>query len=168
MLNREVLVLNQNYEPLSITKARRAVILLYLGKAEMVERYDGHFVRGIRVSIPLPSVVRLIYYIKAPRNAVALTRKNIIRRDRHTCQYCGIQTGPMTTDHVIPKRIGGRDSWENLVCACVRCNNKKGDRIPEEAGMALFRRPKAPHFFTVVHSFIKIPDRRWKQYLFLE
>jgi len=110
MLNREVLVLNQNYEPLSITKARRAVVLLYLGKAEMVERYDGHFVRGITVSIPLPSVVRLIYYIKAPRNAVALTRKNIIRRDRHTCQYCGIQTGPMTTDHVIPKRLGGRDS----------------------------------------------------------
>jgi len=168
MLNRQVLVLNQNYEPLSITKARRAVILLYLGKAEMVETYDGHFVRGVRMNIPLPSIVRLIYYIKAPRNAVALTRKNIIRRDRHMCQYCGTQRGPMTTDHVIPKRLRGRDSWDNLVCACVRCNNKKGDRTPEEAQMKLLKKPKVPHFFTVVHSFIRIPDKRWKQYLFLD
>ncbi len=168
MLGKTVLVLNQNYEPLSVTKARRAIILLYLGKAEMVETYDGRFVRGMRISIPLPSVVRLVYYIKAPRNAVALTRKNIIRRDKHTCQYCGTQLGAMTTDHVIPKGLGGRDSWENLVCACVKCNNEKGDRIPEQVGMKLHKKPRVPHFFTVVHSFIKIPDSRWKQYLFLD
>lgn len=167
MLNRQVLVLNQNYEPLSITKARRAIVLLYLGKAEMVETYDGHFVRSVRLDFPVPSIVRLIYYIKAPRNAVALSRKNVIRRDRHTCQYCGTTIGAMTTDHVTPRGLGGRDRWENLVCACVKCNNKKGDRTPEQAGMRLMKKPKTPHFFTVVHSFIRIPDTRWKQYLFL-
>lgn len=168
MLNKYVLVLNQNYEPLSITKAKRAIILLYIGKAEMIEKYDGYAVHSVSQSFPLPSVVRLIYYIKAPRKAVALTRKNIIKRDRHTCQYCGTKKGPMTTDHVIPKKFGGKDSWENLVCACLKCNNKKGDRSPEEANMSLIKKPKKPHFFSIVHSFIEIPDMKWKQYLFLD
>jgi 5-methylcytosine-specific restriction endonuclease McrA len=167
MLSRHVLVLNQNYEPLCVCNARRAIVLVYLGKAEIVERYDGLLVRSMTLSYPLPSVVRLVFYVKALRREVPLSRKNIIRRDRHQCQYCGRTTGPMTTDHVIPRTMNGEDTWENLVCACVECNNKKGNRTPEQASMRLIRRPTVPHFFVFVHYFITIPDDKWRQYLFL-
>jgi len=168
VLNRNVLVLNQNYEPLSITRAKRAIILIYLGKAEIVERYRDLCVRSASKSLPIPSIVRLIFFVKVRRRTLSLSRRNIIKRDNHRCQYCGATQGGMTTDHVIPKKLGGKDSWENLVCACVRCNNRKGNRIPEDAGMGLLRQPKRPHFFTFVHGFISIPDDRWKQYLFLD
>jgi 5-methylcytosine-specific restriction endonuclease McrA len=168
MLSRNVLVLNHNYEPLSITKAKRAIILIYLGKAEIVETYDEIKVRALSSSIPLPSVVRLVFFIKVHRRAIALSKKNIMRRDGYTCQYCGTKEGPMTTDHVVPKRLGGRDTWENLVCACVGCNNGKGDRSPEEADLNLVRTPAKPHFFTFINSLITIPDVRWKRYLFLD
>ncbi len=167
MLNRNVLVLNQNYEPLSVTRAKRAIVLIYLGKAEIVERYADLWVRSVSDALPLPSVVRLIFFVKVRRRTLTLSRRNIVKRDGHQCQYCGTIEGGMTTDHVIPKKLGGRDSWENLVCACVACNNKKGNRTPEEAGMILLRQPKRPHFFTFVHGFISIPDDRWRQYLFL-
>lgn len=168
MLNRSVLVLNQNYEPLTITKAKRAIVLVFLGKAEIVEGYDGVKVRSISTHIPLPSIVRLAFFIKAPRKIVTLSRKNIIKRDGRQCQYCGRIDGSLTTDHIIPKTRGGRDSWENLVCACSECNKRKGDRTLKEAGMTLIKRPRRPHFFTFVHSFVEIPDLRWRQYLFMD
>ncbi|MEW6684916.1 MAG: HNH endonuclease [Candidatus Edwardsbacteria bacterium] len=167
MLDRHVLVLNQNYEPLSICKAKRAIVLVYLGKAEIVER-DGRLIHSVSGSFPLPSVVRLSFYVKTPKKDINLTRQNIIKRDQHTCQYCGTTKGPLTTDHIIPKSQGGEDSWENLVCACIKCNNKKGDRNPKEAKMPLYRRPKKPHYLTFIHCFITAPDSHWKPYLFLE
>lgn len=167
MLNRHVLVLNQNYEPLGITRARRAIVLIYLGKAEIVERYSDLWVRSVSTALAVPSVVRLVFFVKVRRKALTLSRRNIIKRDNHQCQYCGTTQGAMTTDHVIPKKLGGKDSWENLVCACVRCNNKKGNRTPEQVGLTLLRQPKTPHFFTFIHGFIVIPDDRWRQYLFL-
>jgi len=168
MLSRNVLVLNQNYEPLSVCTVKRAVVLIYLGKAEIIEKYDGNMVRSVSWSSPVPSVVRLGFYIRVPQKRILLTRKNIIKRDDHTCQYCGENHTQMTVDHVIPKIYGGQDSWENLVCACIRCNNIKGNRTPEQAGMRILKRPKRPNHITFIQHFVGISDHRWKQYLFLE
>jgi 5-methylcytosine-specific restriction endonuclease McrA len=168
MLTKSVLVLNQNYEPLSVTQAKRAIVLIYLGKAEVVEKYDGMKVRSVYSSVPLPSVVRLVFFVRVHRRAIAPSRKNIMKRDGYICQYCGESEGPMTTDHVIPRRLGGRDTWENLVCACVGCNNKKGDRTPAQGGLKLRRSPRKPHYFTFITSMTTIPDSRWKRYLFLD
>jgi len=167
MLNTGVLVLNNNYEPLGITRLKRALCLLYLEKAEIVEIYEELRIRAGRRSFPAPSVVRLHHFVKLNRRSIPLTRKNVMRRDRYTCQYCGTTKGPMTVDHIVPKRRGGKDVWENLVCACVKCNNKKGNRTPEEAGMRLLKRPKAPYFFTFIHSLVGNLHPTWRQYLFL-
>ena len=168
VLSQNVLVLNQNYEPLSVCSAKRAFLLIFMGKAEMIEKYDGVKIHSILTSYPLPSVVRLDQYIKSPRKKILLSRKNIIIRDNATCCYCGSTKGPMTVDHIIPKHMGGSDSWENLVCACDRCNNKKGDRIPAKAGMKLLRKPKRPNHITYIQRFIGVNDDRWKPYLFME
>jgi len=167
VLDSKVLVLNQNYEPLSVCRAQRALVMVVLGKAEIVERYDAE-VRSVSFSMPLPSVVRLQMYIRAPRRRTALTRRNVLKRDGFRCQYCGTRRGPMTTDRVVPRSLGGRDSWTNLVCACVGCNNRKGSRTPEQAGMRLARPPRRPHRYTQVTFWSTIPDRRWRPYLFLD
>jgi 5-methylcytosine-specific restriction endonuclease McrA len=168
ILQENVLVLNQNYEPLSVCSVRRAVVLLYLGKAQMIERRDGDTVRSVSWSIPVPSVVRIGFYIRVPQKRVLLTRKNIAKRDGHRCQYCGETGGSMTVDHIIPKIYGGKDNWENLVCACIKCNNLKGNRSPEEAGMRLLRTPKRPNHITFIQQFIGISDQRWRRYLFVD
>ena len=166
MLNTRVLVLNQNYEPMSVTNAKKAIILIYLGKAEIVEHYD-QMIRSVNMAISLPSIVRLLRYISVPRKKIILSRKNIIKRDAHQCQYCGIRNVPLTVDHVIPKHRGGPDSWENLVCACVKCNTKKGNQTPIEAGMNLLRTPKKPNYIYMIQYLIGIADERWKPYLFI-
>lgn len=167
MLNRHVLVLNQNYEPLDVCSARRAIVLLFMGKAEIVEHHD-QLVRSVSMAYPLPSVVRLGLYISRPRRKIILTRRNVIKRDGHRCQYCGSTKRPMTVDHVVPKKLGGSDSWENLVCACISCNNKKGNRTPEQAKMKLLRRPQRPNHLTFIRYFIGVPDQRWRPYLFMD
>ena len=161
-----VLVLNQNYEPISVTIVKRALVLVYLGKAEVVESYN-FVIHSISQSFNAPSVVRILSYIHIKRRSLPLTKKNILKRDNYTCQYCGAKGVPMTTDHVIPREKGGQDSWENLVCACMKCNSKKGNRTPKEAGMKLLRKPKKPYFFFIIHKLTRIPDARWKNYLFL-
>ena len=163
-----VLVLNQNYEPLSVCSARRALIMQLLGKVEIVETYDGVRVHAVSRSMALPSVVRLGSYVRVPYKKILLTRKNIIKRDGHVCQYCRDTKGPMTVDHIIPKSHGGQETWENMVCACERCNNRKGDRLAEKAGMKLLRKPRRPSHITFIQSFIGISDRRWRPYLFLD
>jgi 5-methylcytosine-specific restriction endonuclease McrA len=167
MLNGSVLVLNQNYEALSVCHARRAIILVLLGKAEIVEKHDRE-IRSVSMSMPLPSVVRLSLYIRSFTQDIALNRNNILKRDNHTCQYCGRKHETLTTDHVIPKSQGGAESWDNLVAACIRCNNKKGDRTPEQAGFVLREKPRKPHRYTYIRFFSSIPDDRWKPYLFLD
>jgi 5-methylcytosine-specific restriction endonuclease McrA len=166
MLDSRVLVLNQNYEPMSVCSARRAVVLLYMDKAEMVER-NHELVRSISRTIPLPSIVRLSRMVHVPRKRILLNRKNIIKRDNHQCQYCGSTKGPITVDHVLPKDRGGRDTWENLVCACVKCNSKKSNQTPKEAGMVLLRRPRKPGYLFFIQHLVGIPDDRWKPYLFM-
>lgn len=164
-LKQKVLVLNQNYEPLSITIMKRAAVLMFTGKAELVERrgFDLHSVNGV---YPAPSVIRLKTYIHVNNRWPPLTRKNILKRDNHTCQYCGVKGGDLTIDHVIPKDRGGRDTWDNLVTACVKCNNRKGNRTPEEAGMKLRRKPFKPYYFML--NLPDIPDPKWEKYLFLK
>lgn len=167
VINRSVLMLNQNYEPLTVCSARRAIVLMFQGKAEMIETADSLQIHTVDSAYDCPSVVRLWRYRKVPFKRIMLTRKNVIVRDRHRCQYCNHSKGPMTVDHIIPKTEGGGDTWENLVCACSRCNNKKGDRTPEEAGMRLLRRPRRPTLITFIQQNISVADR-WRPYLFLD
>ena len=168
VINRNVLLLNQNYEPLTVCSARRAIVLLFQGKAEMIETADGLKIRSVSRSFELPSVVRLWQYRKVPYKKIMLTRKNILARDGHRCQYCGTTKGPMTVDHVLPRMKNGNDSWENMVCACVKCNNKKGDRTPDKAGMKLLRIPKRPTFITFIQRYLGDSNDRWRQYLFMD
>lgn len=117
--------------------------------------------------MPFPSIVRLSFYVRVPYKKIVLSRKNIIRRDGHQCQYCGRGDVTLTVDHVIPKSKGGNDSWENLVAACVSCNNRKGDRTPSEAGVKLRRKPIRPSHVMFIRHFVGIVDDNWKPYLFM-
>ncbi len=143
MLNVSVLVLNQNYLPLNVCNARRALVLVDRGKAEVLEDSD-HIIRSVSREFGLPSVIRLIYMIKRPLPQLRLSRREIFARDRFTCQYCGVETRDLTLDHVLPRNQGGEHSWENLVSACRRCNHRKGNRTPKQARMGLDRKPFRP------------------------
>lgn len=167
ILNQAVLVLNQSYEPLHVCSVRRAIVLIFRGRAEVVEELDLR-IRTVSESFPVPSVVRLAVYVRVPPKPLALTKRNILKRDGFQCQYCGVRRGPFTIDHVIPRSHNGRDTWDNLVCACHRCNNRKGDRTPAETGLALLRKPKSPNRVTFIRHHIGIPDRRWRPYLFID
>jgi len=166
MVNRSVLVLNQSYEPLDVCRVRRAVVLLYQGKAEMLENGLG-FIHSANYSFPLPSVIKLAYFIKRPRPQKKLTRFEIFRRDHYTCQYCGRETRQLTLDHVIPRYRGGQHSWENVVSACVACNRRKAGRTPLEAGMRLLNHPSLPKGnipFYIPYSYSQTRNE-WQKYL---
>ena len=165
-MRKQVLLLNRNYEPMSVVSARKAIILIFLQKVEIIERYEA-MVRSVRIAIPLPSIVRLLRYVPVPRKRIVLSRKNILKRDGQRCQYCGTTKPPFTLDHVIPKNRNGKDTWDNLVCACVKCNNKKGNRTAEEAGMKLLRQPRRPSQLFFIQHFVGVNDSRWKPYLFM-
>lgn len=166
LTNRKVLVLNQNYEPFSLCTTKRAIILLFTNKVHVVEKYE-EVVHSISAELPSPSVVRLGRYIHKPQKKIQLNRKNILKRDKHICQYCGHNSQPMTVDHIIPKSYGGKDTWENLVCACPKCNRLKGNLTPEQAGMKLLKKPKKPGHLFYLYNLIGNPPDSWKQYLFL-
>jgi len=165
MINRSVLVLNQNYEPLNICRARRAIVLVYEGRAEMLEDGAG-FIRSIDREIPLPSVIRLSYIIKRPRPKRRLTRLEIFNRDRYTCQYCGKKTQQLTLDHVIPRYRGGEQTWENVVSACIPCNRRKAGQTPKEAGMSLINCPHPPHDRLPFYIPLSLKTQvQWQKYL---
>jgi 5-methylcytosine-specific restriction endonuclease McrA len=165
MINWSVLVLNQNYEPLNICRVRRAIVLVYEGKAEMLEDGTG-FIHSISCEFPLPSVIRLSYIIKRPRPKRRLTRLEIFNRDRYTCQYCGKEARQLTLDHVIPRYRGGEQTWENVVSACIPCNRRKAGRTPKEAGMRLMNCPCPPRDH--LPFYIPLPlktQTQWQKYL---
>jgi 5-methylcytosine-specific restriction endonuclease McrA len=141
----EVLVLNQSLEPLNITTLKRAVRLVYTGKAEVVHD-SSRLIGSPTFQMRLPTVIRLLYYIVRKPRPMPLTKKNVLLRDDYACQYCGRRTehATATVDHVIPRSRGGKSTFENLVCCCGPCNARKKDRLPEEAGMRLVRRPRRP------------------------
>ena len=161
-----VLVLNQDYRALTVCSVERAVVLIHLHKAELVEALPGHFLRSPSVRFPWPSIVRLKMYVRVPYRKIMLSRKNILRRDRFRCQYCGSRQ-KLTVDHVLPRSRGGRDAWHNLVAACTSCNNKKGSRTPEEAHMPLRRKPFRPSHVMFIRDYVGNLDETWKPYLFL-
>ncbi|MCW6037289.1 HNH endonuclease [Spirulina subsalsa FACHB-351] len=160
----KVLVLNASYEPLNITSWRRAVVLLLKGKAEQLE-FDT---QEIYTRFPTPTVIRLRYYVRVPYKEIPLTRRNILERDDHSCQYCRFRGDNLTLDHVIPRSRGGGDSWENLVAACVRCNVHKGNRTPNEAQMPLLSQPRRPYsslHFEIARYIRSGRNEEWKKYV---
>jgi len=160
----KVLVLNASYEPLNITSWRRAVVLLLKGKAEQLEKDDKYLYR----EFPLPKVIRLLHYVQVPYKEIPLTRRNVLERDRQSCQYCNYRGDDLTLDHVIPRSRGGGDSWENLVAACVRCNVKKGNRTPKEAHMILKTQPRRPYsslHFEIIKCTRGNLNQEWKKYV---
>ena len=142
-VNEPVLVLNRNFEPLNVCNTRRAIGLLLVGKAEIVENGRG-YIHTVNTRLPRPSVIRLNYMIKRPRPHVKLSKREIFRRDEFRCQYCGEEHPRLTVDHIVPRRLGGAYSWDNLVAACPTCNRHKGGRPLSELHMRLIRPPFEP------------------------
>ncbi len=138
-----VLVLNLNYVPINVSTARRAIILLGKGKAELLENHRGQ-VRTVSTVFEVPSIIRLAYLVKRPFAPRKLSKKEIFLRDKYTCQYCGTKSQQLTLDHVVPRRQKGAHTWENVVAACSKCNLRKAGFTPEEAKMKLVREPRAP------------------------
>jgi 5-methylcytosine-specific restriction endonuclease McrA len=165
-MNGHVLILNQDYSVLTVASVERAVILLILQKADLVEALPGRSLRSPSRHLPWPSIVRLRAYVAVPYKRIMMSRKNVLRRDRFRCQYCGSRDS-LTIDHVLPKSRGGKDTWENLVAACTPCNNRKGNRTPEEANMRLLRKPFRPSHVMFIRDYIGALDDTWKPYLFL-
>lgn len=165
MVNSAVLVLNQNYEPLNICSARRALVLLDRGKAEVIENGAG-VIHSVSQIFPLPSVLHLTYMVKRPRLQRKLTRREVFGRDRYTCQYCGCHTTDLTLDHVVPKQRGGQHLWVNVVSACKPCNRHKAGRTPAEANMALLQEPKAPpsSTFYIPYSYLQ-SHKQWLKFI---
>jgi 5-methylcytosine-specific restriction endonuclease McrA len=138
-----VLVLNANFEPINVCTTRRAIGLILNGKASLVLNGRGE-IRTVSRSYPRPSIIRLDKMVKRPRMRVRLTKREVLRRDEYTCQYCGQHPSYLTIDHVIPRRLGGKHTWDNLVAACPSCNHRKGGRTAEQAQMRLLRKPSEP------------------------
>jgi 5-methylcytosine-specific restriction endonuclease McrA len=164
MLNSSVLVLNRSYLPIHVTSVRRAFAMIYQDLACVVndryETFDFEAWRRVRAtatcdvigtpsgSIRVPRVVVLCIFDRVPKRHVRYSRANIFTRDKFTCQYCGERPGRsrLNLDHVIPRSLGGRTSWENVVCSCVDCNRRKGGRTPEQARLLLERSPARPRW----------------------
>ena len=156
--------MNASYEFLNIASLSRAVKLLYKGKAEIVEAAGEHVIGTESFRIRIPSIIRMLYYIVRPHKEIPMTKKNILLRDDHTCQYCG-RSGD-TIDHVIPKSRGGNGTWENCVCACSVCNTRKNSRTPQEANMHLVRKPRKPTFIPWILIKRDASKVGWAKYLF--
>ena len=166
-LNRRVLVLNQSYEPIMVIGAKRAIILILSEKVDALENYR-ELIHSVYLTLPLPSVIKLKQYARIRRKDIVLSRKNILKRDNHTCQYCGIRSVPMTIDHIIPRQSSGEDSWYNLVAACVICNSRKGNKTPREAQMKLMKRARKPTMILHLQKFVKQFQGTWRPYLFMQ
>ena len=159
-----VLVLNASYEPLNVCTVRRAHVLVFKGKAEVLEQL-GRPLRSATDTYVWPHVIRLLHYVRVPRSVQRkISRRALFARDGWRCQYCG-STGKLTLDHVVPRSRGGDSVWENVVSSCAPCNLRKGNRLPEEVQMRLIASPRAPApALFVTLSAPKIPER-WEPYL---
>ena len=157
-----VLVLNQDYTPLNFCSPYRAFVLVYMDKAELVSEVPTLKLRSIDEEYPFPSIIRLKRYIYIPYRRVPLTRAAVYKRDDYECAYCGSKKN-LTIDHILPRSRGGKDTWTNLITACEKCNMKKGNRTPEEAGMKLRKKPYRPSFFSFILKSKKVPED-WKPY----
>jgi 5-methylcytosine-specific restriction endonuclease McrA len=167
----QTLLLNATYEPLKVVDWRKAVTLWCQGKVEVISVYDRE-VRSVSFTFKLPSVIRLLRYIKIRRrfDYVPFSRANIYARDDHQCQYCGtaFPISELTFDHVVPVAQGGRKDWENIVTCCIGCNRKKGGRTPAEAGMHLVRVPRRPERTPAIRITVGLRNapESWRDYLY--
>jgi 5-methylcytosine-specific restriction endonuclease McrA len=192
-LTTSVLVLNRMYMAVRVVSAKRALTMLFRQMAEVISVEDGQYlaydftdwvdvsqakaefepeehdwIRTVRCQIAVPKIVRLLGFDRLPRTTVKLNRRNIFARDENRCQYCGkkFPTSELSIDHVVPRSQGGGTSWENVVCACVKCNVRKGGRTPSEANMKLLKAVKRPSRSPVLT--VKLSDSKyasWKQFL---
>ena len=188
-LNSKVLVLNRLWQVIDVCSVRRAICLLYLRHAQVVLKEGGSFytfgfeewrdfsqnsadngdvIGTITYKIKVPRVILLMIYDKFPPREVKFTRRNIYKRDKNTCQYCGKTFRPeeLNIDHVVPLSRGGKDTWENVVCSCISCNLRKGNKTLKEAGMRLIRKPKKPEWGTFIkENLANIKEESWKSFL---
>jgi 5-methylcytosine-specific restriction endonuclease McrA len=161
----QVLVLNASYEPLNVTSVRRAHVLVFKGKAEVIERLEKPLASAT-ATYPWPHVIRLVHYVRVPRAVQRkISRRALFARDGWRCAYCGTSPGRLTMDHVIPRSRGGESVWENVVTSCGPCNLKKGNRLPNEAKMTLRAPPRAPA--PALFIFLAAPNvpGTWRTYL---
>ncbi len=192
-LDCNVLVLNKHYMAVRIVGARRAFSLLFRELAEVVSLEEGSYfnynfqswcevsqfkrnfepdgqdwISTVNFHIAVPRIIRLLFYDRLPRSEVKFNRRNIFARDKNSCQYCGkkFPTSELSLDHVIPRSVGGKSIWENIVCACTKCNVKKGGRTPKEAGLHLVAQPVKPKRNPLIHVHLGHQRyRSWKQFL---
>ena len=167
-MSQEVLVLNSDYEPLNVCSMRRAIVLVYLGKADVLHAED-EWSSDRRGELPrMLSVVKLRSHVKRPLPELKLSRRTIFARDNYVCQYCGTSAKDLTIDHVVPKRHGGQATWDNLVCCCRKCNMKKSDKLVHQAGMRLLRAPRRPRYVPYISLTKYLVGRKnevWRDYL---
>lgn len=167
----QALLLNASYEPLKVVDWQKAVTLWCQGKVEVIAVHDRE-IRAVSFSFKLPSVIRLLRFVKIKRrfDYVPFSRANIYARDHSTCQYCraSMPSGELTFDHVVPVAQGGRKDWENIVTCCISCNRRKGGRTPAEAGMKLLRTPRRPDSAPAVRITIGLRNapETWRDYLY--
>lgn len=187
MLDSTVLVLNRLWQPVDLTRARRAFCLLYGGRAKVVgEDYltydwsswvdlsqrqqapEEEVVHGVSFQVRVPRVVQLLRYDGMPQAGIKFTRTNVYLRDRHRCQYCGRKgsAAELNIDHLVPRSRGGVSTWENVVVACVPCNVRKGDNLPEEVGMRPLRPPQRPRWHPTLNLGLEAElHPQWRPFL---
>jgi len=185
MIESAVLVLNRNYQPVHVTSVKRAFSLLYQGVAKAIdEQYKLYefadwaalsatqdCITTVNRTIRVPRVLVLSAYEYLPKGRVRFSRLNIYARDQDTCQYCArtLPRSELNLDHVNPRTLGGKTTWENVVCSCVPCNLKKGGRTPEQAGMRLLRKPFRPRWTPLFRGAIRrVTYREWLPFLRVE
>ncbi len=164
-MDKLVLVLNANFEPINVCNTRRAIGLILADKAKLV--MDGRgIIHTVNHDYPRPSIIRLDKMIRRPRPRNLLTRREVFRRDGWTCQYCGKHSLSLTIDHIIPRHLGGEHSWTNVVAACAACNHRKGGKNLDESGMRLLHQPKEPPTSAIyVFGYHLKENGEWKDYL---
>jgi 5-methylcytosine-specific restriction endonuclease McrA len=164
--NGRVLVLNATFEPINVCTIRRATVLVLKEKAVLMERAERPL-RSERLRLDCPTVIRLIAYVKVPRDAHGrkITRKAVLARDAWTCQYCGSEKTGLTVDHVIPRSRGGRSVWENIVASCASCNRRKGSHLPREVDMHPRTKPRAPGPTVFIRIASPTVPHAWQPYL---
>jgi 5-methylcytosine-specific restriction endonuclease McrA len=165
----QVLLLNATFEPLKVIDWKRAIRLLTLEKVEVLEEYERE-IHSVTFAIKLPSVLRLLRYVKYRKKEIKFSRANIYARDQFQCQYCRhkFEAQDLTFDHVVPKRYGGKTEWTNIVTSCYRCNRVKGGKTLKEAGLRLKKKPVKPDWvpFLMITIRARSVPNCWRDYLY--
>jgi 5-methylcytosine-specific restriction endonuclease McrA len=168
-LDQRALVLNRSWVAIDTTTVRKALVWMYRGLARAVtpENYQTHDFASISLRIRVPEIIILALYNEVPRKEVVFSRRNLYKRDRFTCQYCGTQPGSeeLTIDHILPRAAGGKSNWENCVLACVDCNRRKANRTPVQAHMQLKRAPARPPWTPFLSLKLGVRRQSWERFV---